>query len=126
MNFVDAMDLLSNGSKVTRKVWEDMYFKQNGADENKVKCYHKKIDLFIYDETIMVSDGWIIENEDGEKKFSEIIPYLQKGLKAKLNSWKECFIYLSNEGEILVQTMAVFPFSPSFEDFTSNDWIEIE
>lgn len=125
MKFCEAMEKLKNGSKVTREPWKQgVYFLMDGND---VKSFQPKLAPYIYNEDIMVSEGWILDGQEGEFKFCDIIPYLQQGSKAKLKEWKEMFIYLDQTVKgLVVNSMDIFPFTPQFNDFVAQDWVEIE
>ncbi len=125
MKFCEAMDKLKSGAKVTRDPWKQgVYFLMDGND---VKSFQPKLAPYIYNEDIMVSDGWLIDGKEGEFKFCDIIPYLQKGYKAKLKNWKAMFIYLDQSIKgLVVNSMDIFPFTPQFDDFLAQDWVEIE
>ena len=125
MKFCEAMDLLSKGSKVTRMPWKDgIYFKY---EEGQVNSYQPKLSQYIYDEDIMVSDSWLVEGIENPMSFCEIIPYLQKGIKAKMESWDDGYIYYDQSSKgLLIQTMMVFQFLPDFASFVAEDWIEVE
>lgn len=124
MKFCEAMDKLKEGAKVTRQPWaEGVYFLMDGSD---VKSYQPKLAHFLYNEDIMVSDGWVVDGIEGEFKFCDIISYLQQGARARLNEWKESFIYLDPTDKVLVvNSMEIFPFTPQFSDFVAQDWVEI-
>ena len=125
MKFSEAMDLLKSGSKVTREPWVGVvYFLMVEAD---VKAYQPKLTHYAYNEDIMVSDGWIVEGQEESYKFADIIPFLQKGLKAKLKDWVEMFIFLDRTTRLLaIQSVENFPFTPDFESFMAEDWLELK
>jgi hypothetical protein len=125
MKFCEAMDKLKSGAKVTRDPWKQgVYFLMDGND---VKSFQPKLAPYVYNEDIMVSDGWLIDGKEEEFKFCDIIPYLQQGSKAKLKEWKEMFIYLDQSIKgLVVNSMDIFPFTPQFDDFVAQDWVEIE
>lgn len=125
MKFCEAMEKLKGGSKVTRAPWKDgVYFMMDGND---VKSFQPKLSHYVYNEDIMVSEGWMVECKDEEYKFCDIIPYLQQGSKAKLKEWKEMFIYLDQSMKgLVVNSMDIFPFTPQFDDFVAQDWVIIE
>jgi hypothetical protein len=124
MKFCDAMDSLKAGAKVTRHPWrEGVYFKMVGED---VKSFQPRLINYSYNEDIMVSDGWLVDDLPTEYKFCEIIPLLVNGSKAKLKDWNEMFIFLDRATRLLaVQSMEIFPFIPDFESFVAEDWIEL-
>ncbi len=125
MRFCEAMEKLKSGSKVTREPWRDgVYFLMDGND---VKSFQPKLSPYIYNEDIMVSDGWVVIGQEGEFNFCDIIPYLYQGFKARLKDWKEAFIYLDqSQKSLIVHSMDIFQFTPSFKDFLSQDWVELE
>jgi len=93
---------------------------------SEVKSYQPKLTNFIYDESILVSNGWLVDGYKNEMSFGEIIPFLQQGFKARLNSWNDAYIFLQKQTNTLAfYTMEVFPFIPNFESFIENDWIEL-
>lgn len=122
MKFSEAMEKLQAGNKVTREAWgQSVHFKMTGCE---VKSYQPVIAPYIYDESIMVSDGWLVDDKPEEYKFYEIIPFLQLGSTAKLKDWTDIFIYLDPSSKILVvHTSDSFPFLPDFESFIAQDWI---
>lgn len=81
---------------------------------------------YIYDDDIMVSDGWLLEGKDEEYKFCDIVPFLQLGFKAQLKEWKDMFIFLDKSTKsLVVHSMEQIQFIPDFKSFTEIDWIEI-
>lgn len=125
MNFSDAMTKLKSGAKVSRNPWkDDIYFK---TESGLVKSYQPKLSNFIYNEDIMISEGWLVDEDATERLFSDIIADLQRGSVAKLATWKDTFIYLDKSSKALVvYSMEAFPFTPCFNDFLAEDWMEIE
>jgi hypothetical protein len=125
MKFCEAIDKLKAGSKVTREPWKDgVYFLMDGND---VKSFQPRLAHYIYNEDIMVSDEWLVDDDEKEYSFCEIIPFLQNGSKARIKHWKEAFIYLDTKEKVLViSSMEPFPFTPQFNDFAAQDWMEIE
>ena len=124
MKFCEAMELLKAGKRVTRQPWKDgLYFMMDGKD---VKSYQPKLSDYVYNEDIMVSDGWLVDGHEEPKRFCDIIPYLIEGLTAKMSDWKVSFIYLDKSTKSLViHSMDAFPFIPDFASFVAEDWIEL-
>ncbi len=124
MKFNEAMGSLQFGLKVTREPWkQDVYFK---IESDEVKSYQRKLMSYIYTEDIMISDGWLVDEKEGEFKFSEIIEMLSEGHRAKLKDWKDSYIYLDFDTKSLVcRSMEAFPFVLQFTDFMAEDWIVI-
>jgi hypothetical protein len=129
MKFCEAMSLLKEGAKVTRQPWKgSMYFIMEG---DEVKCFQPKLVNYLYNEDIMISDGWFVEGQQRESSpmsmtFCEIIPFLEAGRKARLSSWKDSYIYLDKSNkQLILFRMEMFPFIPDFESFTAQDWLEV-
>jgi len=118
------MDLLKGGSKITREPWKDgIYFK---LEKGQVNSYQPKLSNYLYDEDIMISEGWLVEGIEKPMSFCNLIPYLQEGLKAKQEKWNETYIFYDHATKgILIQTMSDFPFIPDFLSFVAQDWIEL-
>lgn len=125
MKFNEAMDALIQGKKVTREQWEkDVYF---CVEDGLVNSYRPILEPFNYFENIMITENWLIEDEQGEFRFCDIIPYLLKGLKVKMNDWKDSFIYYDKQDKSLVlSTMRPYAYRPDFSSFIADDWIVIE
>src|SRR5580700_7776796 len=92
MKFCEAIEKLKEGYKVTRKPWIDgVYFLMDG---DTVKSYQPLLTHYVYNEDIMISDGWeVIGKPEIMYTFCEIIPFIQKGERVKLVNWKEKYIY---------------------------------
>ncbi len=124
MKFCEAMELLKAGCTVTRERWKgSIYFVLQGND---VKSFRPALTNYVYNEDIMISDGWLVEEDDKQHSFCDIISLLYQGKKAKLADWKDAYIYLDRETKQLVlYSMEMFPFVPEFEAFNADDWIEV-
>jgi len=124
MNFIEAMNCLTSGSKVTRYPWkETVYFLKVG---DEVKSFQPVVGPYLFDQDIMISDGWIISGEEGEHKFSNTIPYLQKGCAIKRNDWNKLNVSLDRETKtLLITSIEISPYIPTFESFCAIDWIEL-
>ena len=126
MKFSEAMELLKSGSKVTRQPWIDnVYFLMK---DSKIKSYQPVLAAYQYNEDIMISDGWtIIGGLEENLTFCQVIPLIQKGAKAKLEDWKDMFIYYDSSIKGLVlYSMEIHTFIPDFDSFVAQDWIELE
>lgn len=125
MKFCEAMEKLKNGSKVSRNPWkEGLYFL---LVDDEIKSFQPKLKHFMYDENIMMSEGWFVDDKKDSLKFCEIVNYLKNGSVAKKSDWKNCFIYLDKLEKVLVLSyMDIFPFVPQFNDFLAEDWIELQ
>ena len=126
MKFNEAMEKLQAGHKVTRQKYEkELYFKKD--EDDMIKTFQPKIDHYVYDENIMLSDGWEVEGiDDKNLYFYDIIPWLQSRRKAWRFDWNESYIiYDQQMDDLIYHTMAVMPFMPNFESFTALDWMVI-
>jgi|SRR6185503_8350876 len=124
MKFNEAMELLQKGDRVTRQSWVGaIYFKIDGND---VKTYQPHAEIYAYNEDIMISDGWIIDGEEVEFKFYDIILFLQKGKKAWLKDWSEKYIHYDQDSKaIVLNSMEPYSFIPPFDAFIAEDWISL-
>lgn len=122
MQFSEAMKFLKGGARVTRQEWiGTVYFV---LEENNVNSYQPILNVYNYTDDIMISDGWLVEGQEGEFHFYDIIPFLSAGGKAKLKDWKESFIYLDKTtSNIISHSMDVRPYVPNFQAFISQDWV---
>lgn len=123
MKFCEAMDVLKNGGKVTRSLWKgSLYFLMQG---NKVISYQPRLINYIYDEDIMVSDGWLVEGDTKEYSFCNIIPFLNDGKRVHMVDWKDSYLFFDNaSGNLVLHMMESLPFVPGFDSFVATDWIE--
>lgn len=126
MKFCEAMELLKAGKKVTRTQWKgSIYFVTD--EKGDVKSYQPHLVNYLYNEDIMISDGWLVEDEEQPMNFCDIIPYLQKGKRAKMTDWNDSYIFLDpTTGHLVLFRMDVFDFIPGFEAFTAQDWMTVE
>ena len=124
MKFCEAVQSLKAGKKITRSSWKgSIQFLMVNDD---IKSYQPRLTDFVYNEMIMVSTGWIVEGEDQQRDFCDIIPLLIQGKKVKFHEWDEEYIYLDKDTKhIVFYSMEIFPFVPAFEAFVAEDWIEI-
>lgn len=124
MKFSEAMEKLQSGSKVTREAWKnDGYFMMN---ENNINFHRKRLTSYVFNESIMISDGWMVEDIEGEFRFCDVIEYLGRGLKVKLKEWKEQFISVDeNTRDIILHQIEPYFFTPTYQDFLAQDWMEV-
>jgi len=125
MKFCEAMELLKTGSKVTRLPWKDgIYFQ---IEDEDVKSFQPRLSPFLYNEDIMVSEGWFVEGIENELNFCDIILFLLKGARARMKDWTDTYIFLDNNTKsMMIQSMIIFPFTPDFESFVAEDWVVVE
>jgi hypothetical protein len=124
MNFSDAMEKLKSGSKITRHEWKSLlYFMMQ---DDVIKSFQSRISTYVYCEDIMTSSGWLIDSDEKEYSFCDIIGPLQSGSNARLKEWKEAYIYFDHSvKEIVIHNMEYYPFVPAFDSFVKEDWIEL-
>jgi hypothetical protein len=122
MKFSEAIEKLKSGAKVSRRLWGDgIYFFMK---DKEIKSFQPRINLYQYDESIMISDGWIVEGNKEEFKFCDLIPLLQQGSRAKWKGWEDMVMYLDPLDKVLVlESLYIFPFTPDFDSFTADDWV---
>ncbi len=134
MDFQEAIEEMKNGKKISRSKWgNEIFFKLDGF---AIKSYRESICEFVYSEDIMISEGWVIseDNKDtvefnymNEYSFYEIISFLKEGYLAKPKEWNDAFIFFHPEDKMLVKnSMHEYVFVPLFGDFVAQDWVIIE
>ncbi len=124
MNFNEAMEALKGGKKIARSLWlGEMYFVLYKNDS--ILCFRYALNNYIYDQSVLLSKGWLIDDGNKEHEFVEIIESLQKGSRAKLKEWGDSYIFLDKTQKTLVyRTNIQHSYIPAYEDFVAIDWIE--
>jgi len=124
MNFQEAMTKLKSGGRVTRKEWPNStYLAMNG---DHVDAFEYILMHYPYSCETMVSEGWTVDGIDGEFTFPEIIPYLMNGRMAKRADWVDSRIFMDEfRKSIVYRRREIALFTPHFESFIANDWIEL-
>lgn len=125
MDFKEATEQLKQQNKVRRKAWEStIYLLMNEVHE--VKCYRLEAVPFNYDVNIIMSNDWVIVGEEeGEQYcFPDVVQNLLFNKKIKLKEWPEqCYLEATPNGkEVFMRRICEYPFTPTFECFTSTDW----
>lgn len=125
MNFKTAMEALESGKKVTRKAWKDIYYLIDGKE---IKCYQPSLSPYSYNEEIMLSKEWLLNDGLTHYAFYEIIDFLRQGHTARMSDWSEgCYIYFDKELKVLVSsTIQPISFTPDFASFIAEDWMILE
>ncbi len=124
MTFDEAMGVLKKGIKVTREGWKNSY--HLSLEDDHVISYAPCVKYYIYDEDILISNGWLLGNDKKEYNFSQIIPHLRNGVRAKLKDWNDSYIYYSSqERDVMLYTIEQTKFIPNFKDFLADDWITL-
>ncbi len=123
MNFSEAMDKLKEGKKVSRSAWNSGYFLMvNGV----IKAFKNELTYYTYTPDIMVSEEWIVDEQDGAFKFCEVVPLLMLGHKASFSDWENSYIIYNKQEKCLVRhSMEETIFTPDFDSFLAGDWIEL-
>lgn len=125
MTFEEAMTELKSGKKVTRKLYKNELFLESNS--YTIKAYRPILEPYIYDSDIMLSEDWLIDDLTGRFQFYEIVLYLQQGFKARIDGWKNKYIYLDHSSrQLIAHYFDEFVFMPSFIDFVADDWMVIE
>lgn len=124
MNFNEAMEKLKEGKKISRNIWKDtLYYQLKGSE---IKTYQNKLDVFIYDEDIMLSNGWLLIGDTKEYSFVDLLPLLYKGAKATHKEWEKSYFYLELVTKtLIISTIYEQSFVPDFMSFLADDWIEL-
>jgi len=124
MKFNEAMEYLQWGHKVSRSSWAGMYLIMN---DKQIEAYSPRIKHYLYNEEIMLSDGWLVEGFEGERKFYDVIDYLAQGASIRLKDWKEQFVFYDKaDRSLAIHSMELTCYKPDFEDFAARDWMLIE
>ncbi len=123
MDFKEAVEKLEEGKKIRRREWKD-----ESLHIFMDKCYREEYFPFNYTVDIMISQGWIIIGEEDTFCFSDIIKPLMEGNKVKLEEWpNDCFLEVyKGTKELFMRKISEVDFIPTFECFTSDDWMVME
>lgn len=125
MNFKEAMIAAQKGAKVTRQGWKgSLHFEM---ENDKLVSKQPVIETYPICEEVFLSDGWVLENDEKESiLFYDLIPFLQKGRRAKLKDWVDSWIkYDVSSRCIVYEYRHNRPYFPPFEAFTATDWITV-
>lgn len=125
MLFSEAMKEVIKGARVTRRPWlGTMYFERDKDNQNDIVCFQSMLAAFHYDDSIMISNDWLIEGCNEPLYFYDIVNHLQSGKKATLSTWeKDTYIYYDSVNKYLVMhQMHAMPYIPDFDSFIANDW----
>lgn len=122
MEFSEALTELRNGKKIRRSTWNNE-LSYITIENGEVRGYTKATSSFGWDNNIILSDDWIVEDEEGFKSFPEAINALKQGKKVRLSNWKDQHIELDTQtNQIVLKHFIYGGYSPSFECYTANDW----
>lgn len=126
MKFSEALEELKQGKKISREDWPNNFLL---ILDNEIKCFAPMVDIYQYNSEIILSNEWMIIGDltETEYQFSDIIPFLIKGHKAKIKDWSDFHIYYeSSDHLLLICSMFETNYLPIFDDFISNDWRIVE
>lgn len=130
MLFIEAMDEMKKGKKVTRHEWRDKMWFAIEVGSDMPKCFRPKLQAYQYDESIMLSYGWRVDGEDKTYYFPEIITPLIQGKKIHNDNWlksEDYYLYLDKpQNQLVIRSVESFHHTPNFMDFIANDWRIIE
>lgn len=124
MNFKEALEELKKGKRITRTGWDQKNFlKMDGSGD--IENFIIQIHPYQYDQTIILSEGWIIKGGDPENKltFLEAIQLIKTGSSICLPEWDGQWVSLDKaENQLVLNSYQSSPFMPTFTCFMLNDW----
>lgn len=140
MKLKDAIKELRAGHRIKRIEWKDAAFltsipAQTDIDINipeRIVLVQKIKDLFRYDNSLLLSDEWIVVGEDQEVflTFGDAVEELKKFKKLKLIDWdKFIFIQLDENPphEIIFNNLrTIEDYALSHLDIFAEDWVILE
>ncbi len=128
--FKEAFEELRQGKKIRRVSWEPSIYimlTENIllAEQKEIKAFRQECVSFPYDLSIMLSDGWLIDDKGDEKfLFLDVIQSLKQGKRVKLETWPDdCFLEATRNGqEVFMRRTCEYDFTPTFECLSASDW----
>lgn len=121
MNFKEALIALQAGKKITRNINIKEWYLCIEGDE--VKSHALATDYLKWDNNIILSHNWIIEDEGVDKSFYEAIDAAKRGKKIRLPSWGEGYAELDKQMNELVFKYYIYNiYTLTYQDFNANDW----
>ena len=129
MDFTSALNELKAGNKITRPVWkkDNIYLKVSDDESKQVRCYILATSLFSWDASILLSEGWVVKDVDGNEYndvcFDDVVKQLMKGGRAKLNDWDDKYIEMDiGIGQVVYKHYVNHQFTPDITSFIADDW----
>lgn len=126
MNFDEALEELKKGNRVYRKVWVPEFthpFFLEMDELGEIKAFQELCREYTYDNTILMSEGWKVLEDDIEVTFIESISYLRQGKTTRFKEWKTQFLRVDQQTNmLLVWDNEESKFSPSYKCLIANDW----
>lgn len=129
MNFKDAIEQAKLGKKIKRPEW--------GVDihltiiNDQVKAFRREAVAYSYEIDTLLKYKWVIYDEftPSEMNFFEALAVLKQGKKIRMVGGMDddSYIAMDNDGKTLYgSVVSSFNFSPTFQCFTSDDWIAFD
>lgn len=132
MNFSEATKLLKEGHGIRRKSWPDcsyvkieVFITTESEEVPVIKHYRQEIVPFVYDNSIILSDDWVVVGEeDNIIDFPSAMEKLRYRYKVKPKEWDKNTYIALDQGlhELNQYRMCEHRYHISFEDFSANDW----
>lgn len=125
MQFEKAYEELLKGKKIRRKEWEHFtHLRLAGKEE--VKTYKGEYTEFYQNSNILVSNGWIVLDGDGEQMpFIDALQELKLKKKITNIDWLEKgydkFIFIDHN-KLAMCTAIEFDFMPTYQCLLATDW----
>lgn len=128
MDFKEIWPELIAGKKVRRQEWNEGLFIQFINEE--IQSYLHYGEPFAYDNSILLSDDWVVigENENVLYRFHSACEQLALGKAIKLKSWPDtCYLVLDKETNMIFRFKnEKSNFLPTFPCMIAMDWEVIE
>jgi Protein of unknown function (DUF2829) len=125
MKFSEALEELKKGKRITRTGWEQKNFLQMD-EEGNIENFVLNLEPYAYDQTIILSDGWIIKGGPEEQKpmtFLEAMQSVKMNCSICLPEWEEMWVNLDKAtSQLVLNSYRTEPFTPTFTCFMLNDW----
>lgn len=130
MNFTQAIELLTDGVKITRSSWYgNMYLQKENLDTGSclkatIKTYVKAVSNYSWSVEMFLSTDWMIGNDDSiTVKFAEAIQALKTGYRVKLPEWKDMYLEFDGQSKtVVLHHWVSHDYQLSFNDFCEEDW----
>lgn len=127
MKFIDAVEsYLNDGKKIARREWKDLSFLQKY--DGVINLYKPIYTFYIYDNSILLSDGWRVKGKEGTFKFYEILDYLKSGIPVYLDEWiypDSYIIYSPADKNIVLHKMEKSNAALDIESTFATDWVVV-
>lgn len=127
MDFGTALEELKKENKIKRGSWRENIFLAFSKDKT-VNSYIEALNSYSWDNDIILSEQWMIDSGKGYGTdlypFTDAIKALAEGHSVKLSHWNDQHLYLDRQSQdVILKHFVECRYSPTFEDFISEDWI---